>query len=253
MNSINWKDKARASSIHLLICIAIASILAFLLFFLWYPYPYREISGGRDLFLIIIFVDVVIGPLITLVVFDKRKPLRELRTDLIIVGTLQLFALFYGGWTVYNARPIYLVFEYQRFSVVHATDIDQETLKQAPEQFRALPLKGPLLLSLRPLNKSEVIDSALLAMNGVPQAAQPQLWQEYVLAKDEILQSAKSLDELKDRFPASTTVIEKAINETGLPAGQLSYLPLLSRKKTWTAILDNRTAMPVGFFAFDPF
>ena len=47
---------------------------ALLVFAVWYPYPYREISGGRDLFLLVVAVDVVLGPLITFAVFNRAKP-----------------------------------------------------------------------------------------------------------------------------------------------------------------------------------
>lgn len=67
------------------------------------PYPYREISGGRELFLLLVAVDVVMGPLITLMIFNTGKPRRELQLDLIVVGVLQLAALAYGLSTVYAA------------------------------------------------------------------------------------------------------------------------------------------------------
>ena len=116
----------------------------------WYAYPYREISGGRELFMLVIAVDVVMGPLITLMIFNRAKPRRELVIDLSIVALLQLAALGYGLWTVYAARPVHLAFEYQRLNVVHAADIDPETLPQAPPALQSLPLTGPTLLSLRP-------------------------------------------------------------------------------------------------------
>ena len=48
-----------------------------LVFALWYPYPYREISGGRELFLIVVAVDVIMGPLLTLAVFNRSKPVND--------------------------------------------------------------------------------------------------------------------------------------------------------------------------------
>jgi hypothetical protein len=69
-----WKDRLRASAIHFCISVAIALLAALLVFFVWYPNPYREISGGRELFLILVSVDVVLGPLITLAIFDRAKP-----------------------------------------------------------------------------------------------------------------------------------------------------------------------------------
>jgi hypothetical protein len=49
-------------------------VAAALVFGVWYPYPYREISGGRELFLIVVTVDVIWGHCITLAVFNRTKP-----------------------------------------------------------------------------------------------------------------------------------------------------------------------------------
>ena len=69
MKSTQFKNRLRASSIHLGISLLIAALAALLVFGLWYPYPYREISGGRDLFFLVVAVDVAMGPLITLAIF----------------------------------------------------------------------------------------------------------------------------------------------------------------------------------------
>ena len=120
----NWQGRIRASGIHLGISLCIVALAAVLVFGVWYPYPYREISGGRALFLLVAGVDVVMGPLITLIIFNRAKPRRELITDITVVGVLQVAALSYGLWSVFVARPVHLVFEYNRMSVVHAVDVD---------------------------------------------------------------------------------------------------------------------------------
>src|SRR4051812_33844000 len=88
-------QRLRAAAIHLAISAALAGLAALVVFVFWYPYPYRVLSGGRELFTLLISVDVIIGPLITLAVFNVTKPREELRRDLAIVGLLQLAALTY--------------------------------------------------------------------------------------------------------------------------------------------------------------
>ena len=77
----NWKGRLRASGIHLGISLCIATLAAVVVFGLWYPYPYREISGGRSLFMLVVCVDVVMGPLITLLIFSTKKTRRHLAAD----------------------------------------------------------------------------------------------------------------------------------------------------------------------------
>ena len=103
--TFDWRDRLRAAGIHLGLSALVAAMAALLVFALWYPYPYREISGGRSLFLLVITVDVVLGPLLTFAIFDRAKPRRRLRRDLAVVALLQLAGLAYGLWTVNLARP----------------------------------------------------------------------------------------------------------------------------------------------------
>lgn len=248
------KPRLRASAIHLAISLSIATLAALLVFGWWYPYPYHELSGGRELFTLVVAVDVVLGPLITLVIFNVTKTRRHLMMDFTVIGLLQVAALAYGLWTVFIARPVHLVFEYQRLNVVHAADIDPKTLPQAPPALQSLPLTGPTLLSLRRFkDASEEYDSTMVAVAGVPQAAQPALWQPWEAGRTEILQAARPIAELQQRFSAQSALIDSAIASTGRPAEALRTLPLVTRKGEWTVLIDAQTTLPVGFVPLDSF
>ena len=249
----SWKYRLRASAIHLAISLSVATLAALLVFGWWYPYPYRELSGGRELFALVVVVDVVLGPLITLVIFNPAKTRRHLVMDFTVIGLLQVAALAYGLWTVFVARPVHLVFEYHRMAVVHAIDIEPSTLTQAPPGLQQLPVGGPTLLSLRPLQGSETVESVMLAANGISQAAQPALWQPYEAAREQILQESRPAAQLQERFPAQADAIARAVAQTGRPLNQLRTLPLLSRKTAWTVLIDAPSAQPVGFVAVDSF
>ena len=248
------KGRLRASGIHLGLSLCIAALAAVLVFGFWYPYPYREISGGRSLFLLLVSVDVVLGPLITFTVFNRAKPRRELITDLSLIGLLQVAALCYGLWTVFVARPVHLVFEYTRMSVVHAIDIDPMLLAKAPFELQQLPVTGPTPLALRPFkNSSEQYDATMAALGGVPLSTRADLWQPYADSTADILKEAKPAADLHTRFASQAAMVDKAIADTGRPVAQLRYLPLVGRNQAWTALLDATTAEPVGFLPLDSF
>ena len=249
-----WKDRLKASGIHFFLSLVIALIAGLLVFGLWYPYPYREMSGGRELFLIVVAVDVILGPLITLAVFNRAKPLCELRRDLGMVVLLQLVALCYGMWTVFAARPVHMVFEYDRFRVVHAVDVPVELLNRTPSGIDAFPLTGPTLLSLRSFrDANEKMEATLAALEGLSLSARPDLWQPYAVAKSEIWQAAKPVSELKARFASQAAVIDAAIASSGRSPEALAYLPLVGRKSFWTVLLDPTTAEVVGYLPIDSF
>ena len=123
----------------------------------------------------------------------------------------------------------------------------------APRSLQQLPVGGPTLLSLRPLQGSETVESVMLATNGIPQAAQPALWQPYDAARADILRESHPAEQLAQRFPAQADAIARAVASTGRPLQALHTLPLLSRKTAWTVLIDAQSAQPVGFVAVDSF
>lgn len=251
---VSWRAKGRAFAIHLGISMLVAALAAWLVFGLWFPYPYAELAGGRRLFLLLLGVDVVLGPLLTFVVFNPRKGLREKMLDFTLIGLLQLGALGYGLWTVSQARPVHLVYEYSRLAVVSAGDLSDEQLQKAPPELRRLPLTGPTLLSLRPLQGAkEQFDSTMLAASGVAQAAQPELWQAYDAGRAAILETARPLVGLREKYPTQGALIDSEIAKTGKPETWLLYMPVLSRDTAWSVLIDATTAQPVGFIPLDPY
>ncbi|WP_431099408.1 TfpX/TfpZ family type IV pilin accessory protein [Polaromonas aquatica] len=250
------ESRLLAAGIHLGVSLAVALLAAAIVFGVWYPYPYREISGGRDLFLLLVAVDVVMGPLLTLAIFDRRKPNKVLRRDLTVIGLLQMAALAYGLWTMMLARPVHLVFELERFRVVHAVDVPPESLVQAPAEFQRLPLAGPTLLSLREFKDStESFDTTMAAVQGLALSAQPQLWQSYQKAKEQVVRVSRPLAELKTRFPSRVTEIDAAL-KTELqshPIDVIGYVPMVGRQTFWTAFIDTKTAEVIAFVPIDSF
>src|SRR6266478_2448154 len=91
----------QAAPIHLGISVVIAASVFFAMLLLWYPQPYFQVSGGRTLLLLLIGVDVIVGPLRTLIVFDPRK--KYLVLDLAVIAMLQAAALTYVGWIMFHA------------------------------------------------------------------------------------------------------------------------------------------------------
>jgi hypothetical protein len=249
-----WRDRLQASAIHLAISLGIAALSALLVFGIWYPYPYREISGGRELFVILVSVDVILGPLITLTVFNRTKPWSELRRDLALVALLQVAALGYGLWTVSVARPVHMVFEVDRFRVVHAIDVPADLLGKTPAGIDALPLTGPSFLSLREFrDEQEKMEATMAAVQGVQLSARPDLWQPYAAARTHILTAAKPVDKLKLRFADQADAIDSVLKSAGHNPAATLYLPLVGRKSFWTVFLDPVTADVVGYLPLDSF
>ena len=243
-------QRARAAAIHLGLSFLVAAAAALLVFSLWYPSPYRDISGGRDLFLLVVIVDVVLGPLITFAIFDVRKRRAELQRDLLIVALLQLGALAYGLHAVYLARPVYLVFEVDRFRVVRAADLDQASLQRAAPAFRRLPVLGPELLAARaPTDPEEQLRSITLALAGVDIGLRPETWHPYADARGEVLARAKPLSAWRSR-PDRRLAIEQAAARCGRDVERLGAIPMVARVSTWSAVVSLPEAAVCAYLPF---
>jgi hypothetical protein len=72
-------NRWKAAAIHLSISIVIAVPVGALLYFVWFPSPYFTATGASKLILLLMGVDVCIGPLLTLLVVNRHKPAKLLR------------------------------------------------------------------------------------------------------------------------------------------------------------------------------
>lgn len=252
--NIRLPVRARAALWHLGLSCVVATAAAALVLGLWYPGPYRELAGGWDLFRLIILVDVVLGPALTLVVFNTRKPRRELVRDLSVIALIQASALGYGVHSVSLARPVALVFEIDRFRVVPAVDVREEELPLAPPALRSLSWwTGPRLLGTRQLRtvqeQNDVLD---LGLQGYELGQRPRYWQGYEVTRDQILARAKPVSILLARYPDARHVVEQVVISKGSDLESSRFLPVVARQVVWTAVLSSKGDL-LGLIPFDGF
>ncbi len=252
-HGFQWASRLRAAAIHLALSALVAALAALLVFGLWYPTPFREISGGRELFFLVVAVDVVLGPLITFAVFDRRKPGRELRRDLAIVVLLQLGALGYGLHTVFQARPVVVALEGDRLRVVTAVALQEADLSKAPPEWQHLTWHGVHVLTTRRARGKEQLEAIDMALQGIDVGMRPEFWLPASSTAAEMRAGARPLAALAARYPARAAELQEYVAATGRSAEQLKYLPLLARRTDWVALVDAQSGRIVGHAPFDGF
>lgn len=239
MKESRFVFSAKIAAAHLIICIIIAVAAAILVFGLWYPYPYNEIAGGRELFIIIIIVDVICGPLITLVFSNPKKSTMELRRDLILVGLIQLSALIYGIHIVWQARPVFLVHEIDRFKVITLPAVDKAEVDALPEELRPVWYQGPRVVSIRTTisneDRKEVLFESLLG--GKDYGERPEFYIPYHPLGT--LEKAKPLEIFLEREPWRAQDIKSKIDNLNSKETKFYYIPVLGRSE-WIAIIDSK-------------
>lgn len=248
------KMALRAFALHLVCSLLIAAIAAGFVFLLWYPFPYRELSGGRDLFLLVVVVDVVCGPLLTAVLFTPTKPRTELARDLGMVVLIQLGALGYGLWTVQEARPLFLVFEVDRFKVINAPALEDVDLKSLEPSLRPSIWEGPKTVAIRKPRDTQEKNSVLFSAlgGGRDYAERPDFYIPYT--DEAALQAhrrANKLDYFLQKYPQYSTEAEKIALKTGGSKETLVYLPITGRQD-WIAVLNSKASI-VGYMKGDGF
>lgn len=246
--------RTRAAGLHLVISGAVAALAAALVFGLWYPYPYRHLAGGKELFVLVTVVDVVLGPLLTFAVFNMQKGWMHLRRDLLFIGLIQLSALVYGLYTVFLARPVALVFEVDRFRVVTAAQVLTAELPVADLAYRQLPLTGPRLLGTREPQPGEERNDALFmsALRGVERGQRPKFWQPYANSRQAAMARAVPLWTLWARHPEQRQQQEEILRRNGIDPSAAKYLPVIGRTSDWVVIL-NDSGQPVHFVPVSAF
>jgi hypothetical protein len=255
---MNVKERLRAAARfalkHLAVSALIAAICAALVFAVWYPYPYSELASGRELFALVVSVDVVVGPLLSFAVFNPSKPRAELWRDLGIIFILQLSALFYGMYSVTQARPVWLAFEGDRFRIVAVPDVDANDISRAPEGLQNYSWIGPKTVGVRLLANTdlEFSKSIQLAMEGVHAAFRPERWVPYDSQRELAIKEAKPLSKLRQKFPSEASVIDEVVARSGHSESSLGYLPLASQHRTdWSVVINLKDGVPIDFLPLD--
>ncbi len=106
----------KATLIHLFISLIVIGLFLGIVFFIWYPKPLYSIADVIEPLKLLVLIDVIVGPALTFIIFNKKKSLKLLRIDLSIIALLQILALSYGVYTIYNGRSAIVVFAEGRFN-----------------------------------------------------------------------------------------------------------------------------------------
>lgn len=239
---------------HLSASGAVACLAAWVVFGLWYPAPWYQLLSVGSVFVVVVAVDLVAGPLLTAVLVSPHKSRRERWIDLSLVASIQLGALAYGMWSVYIARPVILAYEVDRLVVITANEVQVKHLPDALPNFRELSRTGPKMVSLRTAQSSEeFLQSLEKSLQGVTQAMRPEWWRPIEEAIPDLLKRAKPFQSLIERRPSDRGALENAAAQSGYKVVDLRYLPLTSTKTNdWVALI-NEVGSVVGYVKVDAF
>jgi hypothetical protein len=247
------RERLRAAGLHLGVSSAVAAAVLALVLLAWYPTPLPALLGVEAILLLMLGVDVVLGPLFTLLVFDRRK--RNLRWDLATIAALQLAALAYGLHTVHQGRPAFLVFVKDRFEVVSPADLKPEARAAARgNAFASTDPLAPRWVAAR-LPESAVERSEILLQSiteGRDAQHHPRLYVDYPAESAAALERALPIERLRQLNPQRSAEIDAALAATGRPAGALRYLPVRGPARDGAVLIDAADGRVLKVVAIAP-
>src|ERR1700761_2359944 len=121
-------------AIHLLSSATVLGLILGGLYLGWYRWPGWYLTDVSTVVLVMVGVDVVLGPSLTCIVANQSKPRRELTRDFGIIVAVQLCALAYGSYSLWNGRPLYYAFSERVLQLVQAYDINADEARLGREQ-----------------------------------------------------------------------------------------------------------------------
>ena len=120
-----------AFGLHLLGSACVLTLVLGGLYLGWYHWPGWYLTAVTRVLLIVGLVDLGLGPTLTLIIANPKKPRRVLARDVAMIVAVQLAALIYGATTLWQGRPLYYTFSANRLETVQASDIENEEIALA--------------------------------------------------------------------------------------------------------------------------
>lgn len=231
---------------HLLISVLVAGISLFLIFGIWYPAPLHRALGVGELVILMLAIDVILGPLLTLVLAKEGK--KGLKMDLVLIGMVQLSALFYGLYTVNEGRPVAIAFDINRFEIVINHTVKGDGSRQMLQQYQNEQSTRIPVVSIRPAKNEEEQAKRMKdeLENNIMTNANPALYESVAQNIDIIKQTMKPIDRFaKLNGERADEILEQHPNADG-------FLPLAGSAKTLTVLVDTKNKQFVAVVDANP-
>lgn len=220
---------------HLSISFLITLLVIGLIFFIWYPAPLAKSVGVTHIFLMMLAIDVIVGPLLGLLVYKEGK--KTLKFDLSFIIVIQIAALCYGVYSIEQGRPAWLVYNVDRFELVRKNDIIQDNIVRAFPKYQQPSLLKPQYVAVEFSKNTEQRNSDMFAevLGGISLAQRPELYVDFAQAKKQMQQRAQKL-ELLQQYNNKTDV-EKILAK--YPEAT-AFLPMKANTVDMTVLIDQK-------------
>lgn len=158
---------------HMAASICIALLVLGLVYGLWYPSPLAKAVGVTHIFLMLLAIDVILGPILGFVVYKEAK--KTLKFDLSVIILIQIAALVFGVYNIAQARPAWVIFNTDRFELIRNNDLVLSE-KAPQDEFAQVSWVGPQWAAVKVTNDVQQKNEDLFAeaLGGLSIAQRPE-------------------------------------------------------------------------------
>ena len=237
--------RVKAFTLHLLGSACALTLVLGGLWLGWYRWPGWYLASALHIVGILVLVDLVLGPTLTLIVANPAKPRRELARDVALIVTVQLAALIYGAATLWGGRPLYYTFSFDRLEVVQASDIDPGEFALARQRN---PNLAPHWYSLprwiwAPLPDGEEgarIGTGVL-FGGTDVIDMPRYFKPWEQGLPRLRDELVRLDDMKYLTKPQKQTLRLQMSEQGLPVNERNTMIMWGGSRRLLAVFDPAT------------
>ncbi|MFC3176626.1 TfpX/TfpZ family type IV pilin accessory protein [Undibacterium amnicola] len=237
-------SRLQAFGFHFLASAAVIAIIFSFVKLVWYPHQLFEAADGFELLKILVLVDLILGPLIMLIIFNPAK--KSLKFDISTVLVCQLLFLGYGVWSLYTVRPVYIAFVEKQFYLVKANEVEDKDLEKAQlAEFKSLPQFGPMFVGTQlPESKEKQEEIMFAKLGGMGIQNLPQFYVPVKDIQNQIRTASASISGLSidQESKAPLELIAQASEAKGQ---KVLFAPLLTKTKQLFVIVDAKTGAPI--------
>ncbi|NAR18858.1 type IV pilin accessory protein [Acinetobacter haemolyticus] len=182
---------------HLLLSFLVALSVVGVVFFIWYPSSLATAVGVTHIFLMLLAIDVILGPLLGLLVYKEGK--KTLKFDLGVIIFIQIVALCYGVFSIEQGRPAWLVYNVDRFELVRKNELVDSNIQQAQSEFQKPSWFKPQYVGVELAKDIQTRNDDMFVevMGGISIAQKPERYVPMAEVKHQIQQRAQNLELLK--------------------------------------------------------
>lgn len=231
---------------HLSMSLIVVILVLGWIFTVWYPAPLAKATGVTHIVLLMLAIDVIVGPILGLVVYKVHK--KSLKFDLVVIVLLQLAALGYGVYSLAEGRPVWIAFNGNRFELIRNNELlDVGIDHRVDNEYYHPSLLGPKYVAVKIAEDSLEREQNMFdeVMGDISLAQRPERYVAIAEANGRIIETAEDISALKnynseqaidsilDNYPSASSYL-------GLKANEVDMTVLLNDKGNTIEIVDLR-------------